>query len=99
MPFPWINQRRRAALQHTIEKDQPGGYVGVDSSGIPILPPAPHAASHEGGSDSVDVTQLDGFPGGTGTFLRADRSFAAPAGGGGGGTTLAQTLTIASLRG
>lgn len=40
--------------------------------------PDPHAASHEdGGSDPVDILQLDGYPGGTSTFLRADQTFAA----------------------
>lgn len=46
--------------------------------------PAVHAASHEGGSDPVDVTQLDGFPGGSTTFLRADGTFATPPGTGAG---------------
>jgi hypothetical protein len=36
-----------------------------------------HATTHEvGGSDPVDVTQLDGFPGGGTTFLRDDATFA-----------------------
>jgi len=47
--------------------------------------PTAHASTHEsGGSDELAVTALGGFPGGTTDFLRADGSFAAPAGGGGG---------------
>lgn len=45
---------------------------------------APHAPTHEdGGTDPLDVTDLAGFPGGAGTFLRADGTFAAPPGGSG----------------
>lgn len=36
-----------------------------------------------GAADVPDVTDLNGFPGGTSTFLRADGSFATPPGGGG----------------
>jgi len=43
-----------------------------------------HAATHAlAGSDPLSVLDLDGFPGGTTDFLRADGSFATPAGGGG----------------
>lgn len=46
--------------------------------------PDPHAPTHyDGGSDPVDVTQLDGFTGSTSTFLRGDGSFATPPTGGG----------------
>lgn len=42
-----------------------------------------HAVAHRaGGSDQLQVAQLGGFPGGTSTYLRADRSFATPPGGG-----------------
>lgn len=44
--------------------------------------PTAHAASHEGGSDPIDVTALDGYPGGTSTFLRADGTFSSTPGGG-----------------
>lgn len=45
------------------------------------VPPSTHATNHsDGGSDAIDVTDLDGFPGGTSTFLRADGSFATPSG-------------------
>jgi hypothetical protein len=45
-----------------------------------------HATAHSaGGSDPVAVTALAGYPGGTTDYLRADGTFAAPAGGGGGG--------------
>jgi hypothetical protein len=38
-----------------------------------------HATTHSsGGTDAVDVKNLGGYPGGTTTFLRADRTFAAP---------------------
>lgn len=41
-----------------------------------------HASRHQaGGADALDITSLPGFPGGTANFLRADASFAAPAGG------------------
>ena len=40
---------------------------------------SPHAATHsQGGTDAVDVKNLDGYPGGITTFLRADKSFAVP---------------------
>ncbi len=40
--------------------------------------PDPHAPTHAaGGSDAVSVTALAGYPGGTGTFLRSDATFAA----------------------
>lgn len=53
-----------------------------------------HATTHEaGGTDELDVTALGGFPGGTGTFLRADGTFAT-AGGGGGGSANAGTATV-----
>lgn len=46
------------------------------------IPPAAlptHAGTHTRvGSDPLDVRALDGFPGGTATFLRADGIFAAP---------------------
>lgn len=45
------------------------------------MPPSAHGATHlDGGSDALDVTDLDGFPGGTTDFLRADGSFATPPG-------------------
>lgn len=48
----------------------------ADSAGLP----AAHASTHyAAGSDPVDVTLLDGFPGGATTFLRDDGTFAAPA--------------------
>jgi len=41
----------------------------------------PHATTHYvTGNDPVDVTKLDGFPGGTTTFLRDDGTFAAVTG-------------------
>lgn len=40
--------------------------------------PNTHAASHEGGSDTLDVTALGGYPGGGTTFLRDDGTFAPP---------------------
>lgn len=41
-----------------------------------------HAANHESaGSDSVNIKNLGGYPGGTSDFLRADGTFAAPPGG------------------
>lgn len=44
--------------------------------------PTAHAASHsDGAGDPIDVTDLDGYPGGTSNFLRADGTFAAPSGG------------------
>jgi hypothetical protein len=48
------------------------------------LPPLPHAPTHtDGASDSVNVTNLGGFPGGDQRFLRADRTFAVPPNDGG----------------
>jgi hypothetical protein len=45
-----------------------------------------HAPTHsQGGSDPVDVRNLVGYPGGTTSFLRADRTFAIPPTGSGGG--------------
>lgn len=92
MPFPWQNAARRAQVEKTIHKDAPNGYVGVDPGGDlnssdPRLSdarvPLAHAASHGfAGSDPVSVLGLGGFPGGTTTFLRADKTFAVPAGGG-----------------
>lgn len=39
--------------------------------------PGEHASSHyEGGDDEVDITQLGGYSGDTGTFLRGDGTFA-----------------------
>lgn len=41
--------------------------------------PLAHETTHRSaGSDPLSVLNLAGFPGGTGTFLRADASFAAP---------------------
>lgn len=41
--------------------------------------PTAHAASHaDGGTDALDVADLDGYPGGTTDFLRADGTFATP---------------------
>lgn len=55
--------------------------TGVDG------PPRHHAPTHAaGGTDPVTVTALAGYPGGATAFLRADATFAVPAGGGGGGT-------------
>lgn len=46
-----------------------------------------HATAHsDGGADAVDVADLDGYPGGTSTYLRADGTFANPGGGSGGST-------------
>jgi hypothetical protein len=43
-----------------------------------------HASRHaDAGADPLDVTDLDGFPGGTSSFLRADGTFAIPSGSGG----------------
>jgi len=40
-----------------------------------------HASRHaSGGADPLDVTDLAGFPGGTGSFLRSDGTFAVPPG-------------------
>lgn len=51
---------------------------------IEVAQPSAHAATHSsGGADPVDVTDLAGFPGGTSNYLRADGTFATPAGGGG----------------
>lgn len=43
-----------------------------------------------------DVDDLSGFPGGTTDFLRADGTFAAPAGGGGGLTNFTESIDTAS---
>lgn len=82
---------------------QNGGGDEISVAGLSGLladgqTPLAHAASHEGGSDPVDVTALDGFPGGTTTFLRADGSFAVPPGGvgGGGGWALVDSWTHSS---
>jgi hypothetical protein len=51
--------------------------------------PTAHAASHaDGGSDPIDVTDLDGFPNASpaAAFLREDGSWAVPPGGGGAGS-------------
>lgn len=59
-----------------------------------------HATTHEvGGGDEVDVTALDGFPGGTTLFLRADGSFAVPAGGSGTVVQIVNTQTGALATG
>lgn len=51
-----------------------GDLAVLDSVPVPL-----HAISHaSAGADPVNVTALAGFPGGTTTFLRADRTFAAP---------------------
>lgn len=50
---------------------------GNDSRLSDARTPTAHAASHEGGSDPIDVTALDGYPGGGTTFLRDDGTFAA----------------------
>jgi len=48
-----------------------------------------HAPTHsQGGTDPVDVKNLAGYPGGTTSFLRADKTFAVPPGGGAGGMNL-----------
>jgi hypothetical protein len=53
--------------------------------GFTVPPTNLHANSHRVGQpDQLDVTNLAGFPGVTDLFLRADGTFAAPAGGGGG---------------
>lgn len=56
-----------------------GGPLLID--GVPITggdEVKAHAPTHAvGGSDPVSVTGLAGYPGGTTTFLRADRNFAA----------------------
>lgn len=58
--------------------------IGNDSRLSDARAPTAHASSHQsGGSDAVSVTALSGFPGGSTTYLRADGSFATPAGGGG----------------
>ena len=58
--------------------------TGTTLSGVS----APHAPTHAaGGADPVDVRGLAGFPGGSTQFLRADGTFATPAGGGGGSGT------------
>lgn len=46
-------------------------------------PPEAHAPTHSaGGSDPVDVTDLDGYPNNPSLFLRGDGQFATPGGGG-----------------
>lgn len=58
--------------------------AGNDSRLTNARTPLAHAPSHEdGGLDVLAVTSLAGFPGGTTTFLRADKTFAAPPSGGG----------------
>lgn len=68
---------------------EPDGYTGVtfvrDALGnIRAMVPeggggGDHASTHyDGGGDEVDIKQLGGYPGGTSTFLRGDKSFATP---------------------
>lgn len=55
--------------------------------------PNAHAATHAAaGGDEIDVTGLAGFPGGSTNFLRADGTFAAPAGGGAAQDTIFEML-------
>jgi hypothetical protein len=69
MPLQTVSRGEFNTLQRLV-RSLVGGVVGT---------PSAHATSHEdGGSDPIDVTQLDGYPGGTTTFLRADAAFAAP---------------------
>lgn len=52
-------------------------YSDASSSAV-----AAHASTHNsGGTDSVTITNLAGFPGGTINFLRADGTFSAPSAG------------------
>lgn len=76
------------------EKDALAGTDGAPSAANPYVTdsdprntndrdPNPHAPTHSlGGGDQVDVTDLAGYPGGTTDFLRADGTFATPAGSG-----------------
>ena len=49
-------------------------YTDATGGGAPAL----HASTHsDAATDPVTVTNLAGYPGGTGTFLRADATFAA----------------------
>lgn len=52
---------------------------------LPVgLPPSPHSPNHEdGGSDSLDVTALAGFPGDPDVFLNGDGAFTTPPSSGG----------------
>lgn len=70
------------------EQHENGGTDEISVSGLSGLladgqTPLAHATSHSsGGSDPVSVLNLGGYPGGTTSYLRADASFAVPAGGG-----------------
>lgn len=63
----------------TATTDQSNGttwstYADATGGGLPGL----HASTHsDGATDPVDITDLDGFPGTTTTFLRGDASFTA----------------------
>lgn len=60
------------------------GEILVMTTGVDG-PPRLHAPTHAaGGTDALSVVSLAGYPGGATTFLRADATFAIPAGGGGG---------------
>jgi hypothetical protein len=57
-----------------------GGGLSQDQADARYAPLV-HASRHSsGGADAVTVTALAGYPGGTTTFLRADGTFATPAG-------------------
>lgn len=71
---------RLAELEHEIRVLK--RRTSVAGGGVPA---APHAATHSvGGDDAVDVTDLDGFPGGSPlTYLDSDGNFTDPPGSGG----------------
>lgn len=71
--------------------------TNVDPRNFNARTPTAHAGTHSNGSsDSVNVTNLAGFPGGGTTFLRDDGTFAV-AGGGGSGTVTSVALTAPSI--
>lgn len=77
-----------------------GGTDEVNVAGLSGLladaqTPTAHETTHRsGGSDALSVLNLGGFPGGTGTFLRGDASFAAPLGGAGTGDVVGPASAV-----
>lgn len=64
-----------------IGPEGPKGDTGDTGPQGPSGSVGPHAPTHsEGGVDPVDIKQLAGYPGGVTQFLRADKTFAVPAG-------------------